>query len=111
MAKMVGEQSIPYGSGTFDRGVRQFEANLDALLSKYRDAGVPVVIGTLGSNVRDQRPFIYNEDDADNAVVASNERAISLWNSLGFEIVGTVPDAFRHPSNGPTAIHIMYRLL
>jgi L-amino acid N-acyltransferase YncA len=46
-----------------------------------------------------------------NAVVASNERAISLWNSLGFEIVGTVPDAFRHPSNGPTAIHIMHRLL
>ena len=46
-----------------------------------------------------------------NAVVATNERALRLWDSLGFEIVGTVPDAFRHPSNGPTAIHIMYRLL
>lgn len=46
-----------------------------------------------------------------NAVVATNQRAIRLWDSLGFEIVGTVPDAFRHPSNGPTAIHIMYRRL
>jgi hypothetical protein len=25
--------------------------------------------------------------------------------------VGTVPDAFRHPTEGPTAIHVMYRRL
>lgn len=46
-----------------------------------------------------------------NAVVATNLRAIRLWESLGFEIVGTVPDAFRHSSKGPSAIHIMYRRL
>jgi tetratricopeptide (TPR) repeat protein len=69
MAKMVGEQSIPYGSDTYDRGMRQFEANLGALLSKYRDAGVPVVVGTLASNVRGQRPFVFDPDDPDNASV------------------------------------------
>jgi len=31
-----------------------------------------------------------------NSVVATNTAAIRLWESLGFEIVGTVPDAFRH---------------
>lgn len=46
-----------------------------------------------------------------NAVVATNTRAISLWESLGFEIVGTVPDAFRHSKQGLTAVHIMYRSL
>ncbi len=46
-----------------------------------------------------------------NAVVATNTTAIGLWKSMGFDIVGTVPDAFRHPSEGPTAIHIMYRAL
>ena len=46
-----------------------------------------------------------------NAVVASNTRAVALWESMGFEIVGTVPDAFRHAVDGPTAIHIMYRSL
>ena len=30
-----------------------------------------------------------------NIVLASNEPAIRLWRSLGFEIVGTVPDGFR----------------
>ena len=44
-----------------------------------------------------------------NAVVATNTRAIALWESMGFEIVGTVPAAFRHATEGPTAIHIMYR--
>jgi L-amino acid N-acyltransferase YncA len=46
-----------------------------------------------------------------NAVVATNERALRLWTSMGFEIVGTVPDAFRHATNGLTDIHIMYKKL
>jgi L-amino acid N-acyltransferase YncA len=46
-----------------------------------------------------------------NSVVATNEPAILLWKSLGFEIVGTVPDAFRHPTEGLTPIHVMYRRL
>jgi L-amino acid N-acyltransferase YncA len=46
-----------------------------------------------------------------NAVVSTNARAITLWESLGFEIVGTVPRAFRHPKEGPVSIHIMYRKL
>jgi L-amino acid N-acyltransferase YncA len=46
-----------------------------------------------------------------NAVVATNERALRLWNSMGFDMVGTVPDAFRHATNGLTDIHIMYKKL
>lgn len=45
-----------------------------------------------------------------NAVVATNP-AVGLWESLGFEIVGTVPDAFRHSQHGLTPVHIMYRRL
>ncbi len=46
-----------------------------------------------------------------NAVVATNTAAIRLWESLGFTIVGSVPDAFRHPKEGLTPVHIMYRRL
>lgn len=46
-----------------------------------------------------------------NAVVASNDRAVSLWQSLGFEIVGTVPEAFDHATLGLTAIHVMAKRL
>ena len=46
-----------------------------------------------------------------NAVVASNERAVALWKSLGFEVVGTVPEAFDHAVLGLTAVHIMAKRL
>ena len=46
-----------------------------------------------------------------DAVVASNTRAISLWTSLGFEIVGTVPRAFRHRELGLVDLHVMHREL
>lgn len=44
-----------------------------------------------------------------NAVVASNHGAIQLWYALGFETIGTVPRAFRHPVDGLVDLHIMYR--
>ena len=43
-----------------------------------------------------------------NAVVATNTVAVRLWQDLGFEIVGTVPDAFRSPSHGIVGLHVMY---
>lgn len=43
-----------------------------------------------------------------NAVVETNIAAVRLWQSLGFGIVGTVPDAFRHPTQGLVGLHVMY---
>lgn len=46
-----------------------------------------------------------------NAVVATNEIAVSLWQKLGFRIVGTVPNAYRHARFGFVDAHIMYKAL
>jgi L-amino acid N-acyltransferase YncA len=46
-----------------------------------------------------------------NAVVATNERAVALWRSLGFEVLATVPQAFEHPSDGYVGLHVMHRFL
>jgi ribosomal protein S18 acetylase RimI-like enzyme len=46
-----------------------------------------------------------------NAVVATNAGAIALWESLGFRILATVPDAFDHPTHGLVGLHIMHRPL
>ena len=42
-----------------------------------------------------------------NAVVSTNTAAIRLWQSLGFEIVGTVPGAFRLPTRPYADLHVM----
>lgn len=44
-----------------------------------------------------------------NFVVAANERAVRLWTSLGFAIVGRVPGAFRHPRLGLVDALVMHR--
>jgi len=46
-----------------------------------------------------------------NAVVETNAAAVALWRSLGFEIIGTAPEAFLHPTEGYVGLHIMYRRL
>jgi ribosomal protein S18 acetylase RimI-like enzyme len=46
-----------------------------------------------------------------NFVVKSNERAIKLWLSLGFQIIGEIPEAFQNPENSFTNALIMYRKL
>jgi L-amino acid N-acyltransferase YncA len=46
-----------------------------------------------------------------NAVVETNTAAVALWRSLGFEIIGTVPEAFDHATHGYVGLHVMYRRL
>jgi ribosomal protein S18 acetylase RimI-like enzyme len=45
-----------------------------------------------------------------NAVVETNP-AVKLWTSLGFTIVGTVPEAYDHPRHGRVGLHIMHKAL
>ena len=46
-----------------------------------------------------------------NFVVKSNTVAVKLWKSVGFEVIGEIPDAFRHKQDGLTNAYIMYRKL
>jgi ribosomal protein S18 acetylase RimI-like enzyme len=46
-----------------------------------------------------------------NFVIASNTRAVALWQRMGFSIVGTLPDAFAHPALGDVDALVMYRRL
>jgi ribosomal protein S18 acetylase RimI-like enzyme len=46
-----------------------------------------------------------------NFVVSTNERAVRLWQSLGFKIVGHLPSAFRHPALGYVDAFVMFRAL
>jgi ribosomal protein S18 acetylase RimI-like enzyme len=46
-----------------------------------------------------------------NFVVSTNVRAVRLWESLGFVIVGRLPEAFEHPTQGYVDALVMYRNL
>ncbi|WP_309051955.1 GNAT family N-acetyltransferase [Streptomyces sp.] len=46
-----------------------------------------------------------------NAVVETNTHAVKLYSSLGFTVLGTLPEGFRHPTQGYVGLHIMHRAL
>jgi L-amino acid N-acyltransferase YncA len=46
-----------------------------------------------------------------NAVVETNRAAVRLWQSLGFEILATIPGAYNHRERGYVGLHVMYRSL
>jgi L-amino acid N-acyltransferase YncA len=44
-----------------------------------------------------------------NAVVQTNAAAVHLWQSLGFVIMTTIPEAFEHRRLGRVGLHVMYQ--
>lgn len=46
-----------------------------------------------------------------NFVVATNDRAVHLWQSFSFDIVGRLPRVFLHPAHGYVDALVMYREL
>jgi L-amino acid N-acyltransferase YncA len=63
---------------------------------------------TLGSYVIDWARAAGFHSMQFNAVVETNVGAVKLWKELGFTIIGTVPDAFDHPTKGLVGLHVMY---
>jgi len=44
-----------------------------------------------------------------NFVVSTNQRAVRIWQSFGFEVVGRLPGAFEHPTLGFVDALVMFR--
>ncbi|MCU7554253.1 SGNH/GDSL hydrolase family protein [Alteromonas sp. ASW11-19] len=57
MAQVASDTVIPFRSPRYQQGLQQFETNMRKTLSVYQEAGVPVFISTIASNVRDQPPL------------------------------------------------------
>lgn len=56
MELMAREKNIRVQSALFQRGVDQFRSNLEDIINVARDHRVPIVVGTLASNLRDMEP-------------------------------------------------------
>lgn len=63
MARVARERSIPLGSALYRQGLAQFRGNMERILARFRAAGIPVLLGTLASNERDQTPFLSLLDE------------------------------------------------
>jgi tetratricopeptide (TPR) repeat protein len=58
MSRIVKNQYIPYGEETYKDGLIQFDENMHDILEMAKEHNVPVILGTLACNLKDQPPFI-----------------------------------------------------
>ena len=58
MSQMMGESLITFDSDIYWNGINQFEGNIHDILEMLKDNKIPVIIGTLTSNLLDMKPFV-----------------------------------------------------
>ena len=63
MSRMIGESLIAYDSDLFNNGIEQFNGNMDDILRMLKEKNIPVILGTLTCNLKDQKPFVSIKDD------------------------------------------------
>lgn len=68
MARMAKSNLVPYQSALYKAGINQFESTLSDIIQMIKDKNVPLILGTLTSNLKDQPPFIsLNEKENESA--------------------------------------------
>lgn len=115
----------PTASPTGVRGDREIVgsyillANQPALGAHVANAGYMVAKNARGHGIA-RKMAEHSLDEARrlgframqfNFVVSTNESAVHLWKELGFQIVGTLPGAFRHAQKGFVDVFVMFRSL
>jgi hypothetical protein len=93
MRRIVGKRHIPLDSALYHEGEQQFRSNLASLLARYRDARIPVFIGTLASNENGMAPFI-SELAADTDAVIWQEKYTAGSEALQQGDLATAQEAF-----------------
>jgi lysophospholipase L1-like esterase len=64
MEILARDRQIPLGGSRYEAGARQFEGNLDAICRLFKRKGIPIFVGSLASNLRDQPPFAADANAA-----------------------------------------------
>lgn len=77
MERIINSRSIPLSGPKYQLAMRQFDSNLSAILDQFTQQDVPVWLGSLASNYKDQTPFV----DVTDALDAQNQ-ALPLASSI-----------------------------
>ncbi|HUI29634.1 MAG TPA: GDSL-type esterase/lipase family protein [Candidatus Acidoferrales bacterium] len=63
MSYMARDQYIALGSKVYEEGIAQFKGNMTDILDMAKRQNVPVILGTLACNLKDQYPFVSISED------------------------------------------------
>lgn len=69
MSRMAKEQSIEFNSDDYLTGIQQFDGNMRDIIEMCKDENVPLILGTLASNLKDQKPFISKNENENYSAI------------------------------------------
>jgi GNAT superfamily N-acetyltransferase len=92
-------------------GTAELHPNQPGAGSHVANAGFMVSPTATGRGVGRALARYVLEVAAREEYAAMQFNAVRLWESLGFTILATVPEAFRHPDRGLVGLHVMHRFL
>ncbi|HUR92889.1 MAG TPA: hypothetical protein VMY38_09485 [Gemmatimonadaceae bacterium] len=75
MEVLARDREVPLSGELYRAGLSQFERNLSAISGIFRERGIPVFIGSLASNLRDQPPFAAETNRSRSGAVAAYDSA------------------------------------
>ena len=79
MAKVIQDSNIPLGGDVYNLGIRQFEVNINDALTTFKKQEIPIYLGTIASNLKDQKPLTD-----DSLAMSVFEEAQMLYKSGDF---------------------------
>ncbi|RMD50880.1 MAG: hypothetical protein D6830_01610 [Ignavibacteria bacterium] len=93
MARMAKEKFIPLNSDIFNAGLEQFEGNMRDVIEWTKEKDVPLIFGTLASNLKDLKPFISQSLNGLPSAEAIYEQAQSAYKAGRYK---TADSLFRY---------------
>lgn len=84
MSRMAKDKYIQLDSEEFNAGIQQFQENLSDILQMAKDQGVPIILGRLVSNLKDQQPFISFDTKGYPSADEVYEKAMKEFNNNNF---------------------------
>ncbi|MDP2038342.1 MAG: hypothetical protein Q8L04_13240 [Ignavibacteria bacterium] len=113
MSRMAKEQTIELDSESFNDGIDQFDGNMRDVIQMCKNANIPLILGTLTYNLKDQKPFIsvksVSEPDA-NSTYAEAQKAYASGNyKLALELFRKAKDLDALRFRAPEKINSLIR--
>ncbi len=85
MERIVDSRSIELGSSKHELAMIQFQSNLNAIIKKYQDEGIPVFIGSVASNLKDHPPFVDIPEGDQPSAQQTFDEATQAYNSQDYD--------------------------
>jgi len=71
MEILARDRQIPLGGSRYKAGAHQFESNLEGICRLFKSKGIPVFVGSLATNLRDQPPFAAEANAAPGSAAST----------------------------------------